>query len=156
MAEVKSKFQNTSGGVVGAVVLDHEDKPKGAAIGPKGTIWLSEKEQVLTANAPRNDKDNPFANGDLSLLVRSSEMAAARPIGDLQEPQDAAPEEEPVAPESDSEDEEQVEEEAPPTPQPPPPSEEIGEPDTPPDGFRETERSPQPPPEPPLPSPPAD
>lgn len=90
----KSLFENVSLGVLGVVTLDHKGNPKGVAVPYKGQIWLSEDEQVLTANAPRNESDNPFLPGKekLKLIRKSADLAHVRPIG---EHQDEAP---PAAP----------------------------------------------------------
>lgn len=87
MAEPASKFQNTSPGVAGAVKLDLDGKPQGVPVRPKGEVWLTEQEQILTANAPRNEQDNPFTNGTFTLIAKGSELGNQRPIGDDQNPQ---------------------------------------------------------------------
>lgn len=87
MAEPASKFQNTSPGVAGAIKLDLDGKPQGVPVRPKGEIWLTEQEQVLTANAPRNEQDNPFTDGTFTLIAKGSELGNQRPIGDDQQPQ---------------------------------------------------------------------
>lgn len=56
----KQQFQNQSGGYVGAVVIGPRGDDVGVAVEPGGYVWLSEQEQRLTANAPRQAKDNPF------------------------------------------------------------------------------------------------
>lgn len=86
MAEPRSEFRNDSPGVCGVVVL-REGKPHGTFVRPGETIWLTEAEQVETANAPRRDEDNPFKDGTLSLVTASTEIANRRPIGDSQSPQ---------------------------------------------------------------------
>lgn len=91
--ERKSKFENVSPGVLGVVQFDMEGKPKGVPVPYKGIVFLSEEEQILTANAPRNESDNPFLNG-LKLLARGAEMERARPIGEDQA--DAGPESAPA------------------------------------------------------------
>lgn len=88
----KSKFENRSKGILGVIKLDLEGKAKGFPVPYKGTVWLSAHEQALTANAPRNEHDNPFVNGNLVLLVKSDEIEYSRPIGDQQEPGAPAPE----------------------------------------------------------------
>jgi len=94
----KSKFQNDSQGVLGVVQFNVEGKPVGVPVPYHGIVFLSEEEQILTANAPRNESDNPFLNG-LRLLERGADMDRARPIGEDQA-NDAAPAEpEPPAPE---------------------------------------------------------
>lgn len=83
--EPKSKFRNTSGGVAGAVTLDANNQARGVPVYPDESIWLTEMEQMLTANAPRNEVDNPFTDGTFTLEVRSEDATHARPIGDLQD-----------------------------------------------------------------------
>lgn len=78
--EAKSEFRNDTEGQIGVVVIDN-NKERGIAVAPGKTIWLSESEQILTANAPRRDEDNPFTNGSLTLLTEASEVANRRPIG---------------------------------------------------------------------------
>lgn len=60
MSELKRKFHNPTQGWVGAVVLDDDNKPKGRPVEPGGSIWLSQKEERLTAEAPHSAEDNPF------------------------------------------------------------------------------------------------
>lgn len=71
----KDQFRNPKKHQVGAVIIDAANKAKGVVVPPGGTIWLSEDEQRLTANAPRKDEDNPFVRGH---LVPTN---ANRPIG---------------------------------------------------------------------------
>jgi hypothetical protein len=56
----KQQFRNESGGFIGVVKIDAKGEEKGAAVEPGGTVWLTLNEQVATANAPRQAKDNPF------------------------------------------------------------------------------------------------
>jgi hypothetical protein len=100
--EPKSKFKNVSGGVAGAIQLNHEGKAAGVPVFPNESIWLTEQEQVLTANAPRNESDNPFVNGTFQLEIKAEDAAYARPIGDTQQadPPPAPPEGEPEPPPS--------------------------------------------------------
>lgn len=56
----KQQFKNESEGYVGAVVIGPKGDDRGVAVEPGGTVWLSEAEQTLTANAPRRSEDNPF------------------------------------------------------------------------------------------------
>jgi hypothetical protein len=56
----KQQFENQSGGWVGAVVIGPKGDEQGVAVEPGQTVWLSEAEQILTANAPRLAEDNPF------------------------------------------------------------------------------------------------
>lgn len=80
-ATVRSEFVNVSGGVIGVVVLDGDGKRKGIPVKPNDSVWLTEEEEILTANAPRNDSDNPFAQGWLQLKTRASDVINRRPIG---------------------------------------------------------------------------
>jgi len=89
--EPQSKFTNVSGGVAGAIKLNHRSEPQGVAVFPNESIWLTEQEEVLTANAPRNPEDNPFTNGTYRLDVRAADAAEARPIGSRQQEQPPAP-----------------------------------------------------------------
>lgn len=56
----KTQFQNNFGGWLGVVVIDPKGQDVGVSVAPDGKVWLSENEQRLTANAPRDAKDNPF------------------------------------------------------------------------------------------------
>lgn len=56
----KQQFKNESAGWVGAVVIGPKGDDRGIAVEPGGHVWLSEAEQVLTANAPRRPEHNPF------------------------------------------------------------------------------------------------
>lgn len=56
----KQQFKNESDGWVGAVVIGPKGDDRGIPVEPGGTVWLSEQEQVLTANAHRKAEDNPF------------------------------------------------------------------------------------------------
>jgi hypothetical protein len=82
--EAKSKFKNTGSGVAGAIQLDHQNQAKGVAVYPGESVWLSEQEQVLTAQAPRHEEDNPFTNGTFTLEVKAEDVTTSRPIGDHQ------------------------------------------------------------------------
>lgn len=56
----KQEFQNQSGGWLGVVVIGPKGDDRGVSVAPGASVWLSEEEQVLTANAPRRAADNPF------------------------------------------------------------------------------------------------
>lgn len=56
----KDEFRNTTDGWIGAVAFGKHGEHSGIAVEPGGTVWLTEDEQILTANAPRADEDNPF------------------------------------------------------------------------------------------------
>lgn len=57
---LKQQFRNATDGFVGAVVIGPKGDELGVPVEPGGTVWLSEAEQMLTANAPRRPEDNPF------------------------------------------------------------------------------------------------
>lgn len=77
----KAEFKNTSRGVVGAIVIEPGKKPRGIAVQPGDTVWLTEEEQIATANAPRKAENNPFVNGSLTLVTEPQEIVNRRPIG---------------------------------------------------------------------------
>jgi len=81
MADERSEFINESAGYVGAVVLQ-KGEPTGISVEPGASVWLTEEEQILTANAPTKDEDNPFTNGTFKLKTAATEIANRRPIGD--------------------------------------------------------------------------
>lgn len=80
MPEEKSEFRNTKPHVIGVTLYDEENKPKGGWVRPGDTIWLSEREQIATANAPRNPKDNPLSNGTLVEVTKATEVRNRRPL----------------------------------------------------------------------------
>jgi hypothetical protein len=67
----KQQFKNQSGGHLGVTVITARGDDKGISVEPDGTVWLSEAEQRLTANAPRRPEDNPFI--EQTLQRRSNE-----------------------------------------------------------------------------------
>jgi hypothetical protein len=61
MAEDKKElFRNTTQGHLGVVTVDRRGERHGISVEPGGTVWLSEEEQELTAQAPRKAEHNPF------------------------------------------------------------------------------------------------
>jgi hypothetical protein len=85
MTTLRTEFKNVSGGVQGAVIVDVTGKPKGIPVSDGDSVWLTEAEEILTANAPRRAEDNPFTNGAFIVLTRASEAANRRPIGSRDE-----------------------------------------------------------------------
>ena len=77
----KSEFRNDSPGTCGVIVIEN-GREKALPLGPGQSVFLTQQEQILTANAPREEKDNPFTNGTLTLITPATEMANRRPIGD--------------------------------------------------------------------------
>jgi hypothetical protein len=98
----KSEFENTTGGYIGVQAKKPDGTGfNGIAVRPNGRVWLDEEEQIATANAPRDDANNPFENGNLKLVTPAKEIANRRKIGDTEKPQvtgasDAPAEEKPV------------------------------------------------------------
>lgn len=79
--ELRAEFRNESPGVQGVVLYDADGKRTGSFVRPGQSVWLSEREQVATANAPRRAEDNPFVNGALILITEAHEVVNRRPIG---------------------------------------------------------------------------
>lgn len=78
---VKSGFTNRSSGHCGVVLIEN-GKEKSLPVPPGDEIFLSAEEQILTANAPKREKDNPFENGTLVLTTPARQLVNRRPIGD--------------------------------------------------------------------------
>lgn len=76
----KDQFRNDSGGFISVVTIDARNNANAVAVRPGDTVWLSEEEQILTANAPRNEADNPLTNGSLTLTLEGKEIKNARPL----------------------------------------------------------------------------
>lgn len=89
----KAEFKNTSPGVCGVVVIEPGEKPRGIPVKPGETVWLTEEEQIATANAPKRAEDNPFVNGTLTLVTEPKNLANRRPIGHSSVEQPPVPEE---------------------------------------------------------------
>lgn len=90
----KDEFVNDSEGYIGVVVINARGEQGAAAVAPGDTVWLSEEEQVLTANAPRHDGDNPLINGKLRLVTEAQEIRSKRPIRPAEGEAPGEPEEE--------------------------------------------------------------
>src|SRR3954469_18186354 len=65
----KQCFRNESPGWIGVTTIDAKGQDQGRSVEPGGLVWLSEAEQILTANAPREAKDNPFIEQELTFGV---------------------------------------------------------------------------------------
>lgn len=89
----KAEFENTGAGVCGAVTIEPGGKQRAVAVKPGDSIWLTEEEQILTANAHRKAEDNPFVNGTLTLRTKPKDIANRRPIGFSERGQAEMPEE---------------------------------------------------------------
>lgn len=77
----KDEFRNTTPGWVGVTLINGRGEANGFPVAPGDTVWLGEDEQISTANAPKLDVDNPFANGALELITRGVEVKNKRPWG---------------------------------------------------------------------------
>lgn len=80
MAQVKDKFLNKGEGYVGVVTLAGNGERQPIAVAPGDEVWLSEEEQALTANAPRDPADNVLSNGTLELVTEGVDIKHARPL----------------------------------------------------------------------------
>jgi hypothetical protein len=87
-----SEWKNTTSGHLGVVKHDDEGKPQGVSVRPKGTVLLSEKDRVATANAPANPANNPLSNGALVCVTAEADMTHRRPIGDAERTSEPEPE----------------------------------------------------------------
>lgn len=79
--ELRSEFINESSGTVGVVLFDRRGERGGGVVKPGESIWLTEEEEVATANAPKKPSDNPFINGMLRMVTPAEQMVSKRPIG---------------------------------------------------------------------------
>lgn len=128
-AAIRTEFKNVSAGVIGAVVFDSKGERRGIPVKPGDTVWLTEPEEIATANAPRKDSDNPFAQGWLVVETRASEVINRRPIGSREQvgPTAVAGSEEPAAGSGDT-DLDKGNEPVPPPTEVRPATEEVGAP----------------------------
>lgn len=56
----RQQFRNDDAGWVGVVKVNGRGEAVGDSVAPGATVWLSEAEKVLTAEAPQRPEDNPF------------------------------------------------------------------------------------------------
>jgi hypothetical protein len=70
--EQKQQFHNETGGYLGVVVLNVKGEEVGVSVPPDGYVFLSAAEQRLTANAPRNPKDNPFVEQEFETINQTT------------------------------------------------------------------------------------
>jgi hypothetical protein len=114
MANPKSLFENTSGGIIGVVQIDGRGEQKGIPLWAGEEVWLSPEEQAATANAPRDAENNPFENGNLTLKVKAADAGTNRTIGDDQDIENPPA---PSAPAEEQPDVDDLREEQPPEPE---------------------------------------
>lgn len=79
----KQAFRNDSPGWIGVTVIGPEGRPKGKGVEPGDIVWLSEQEQILTANAPRRAEDNPFVEQTLYFGVNGEGVPVERTVTPL-------------------------------------------------------------------------
>lgn len=101
--KTRDLFRNDSGGWQGVVTLEPGGTHKAISIPPGHEVWLTEEEQVLTANAPRGAENNPLVNGALTLVSEAAEIKNRRPLRPdapvaAETPPETPPEEETGAP----------------------------------------------------------
>lgn len=73
-------FRNDSGGWQGVVTIEPGGGHRAISVAPGHEVWLTKEEQVLTANAPRTEGDNPLINGALTCVTEAAEVATRRPL----------------------------------------------------------------------------
>lgn len=56
----RMEFINQTQGYIGVVKIRRTGEEYGVAVEPGGRVFLTLDEQILTAQAPRDPKDNPF------------------------------------------------------------------------------------------------
>lgn len=71
--EERRKFHNPTESFVGAVIYDDDGKRRGVPVEPRGYIWLSEREERATAEAPVRAQDNPFVREWDEIVERTPE-----------------------------------------------------------------------------------
>lgn len=79
----KQCFRNDSPGWLGVVTIGPKGDDRGTSVAPGDLIWLSEAEQILTANAPRKAEDNPFIEQTLTFGVDEEGAPVTRTITPL-------------------------------------------------------------------------
>lgn len=80
-APAKDRFVNRSGAVVGVSIRRPDGSGfKGIALYPNDTVDLDRDEQAVTANAPRDPRSNPLANGMLECVSEGLEAKERRPL----------------------------------------------------------------------------
>lgn len=78
--EVRDEFVNDAKSTIGVVTINHRGEPHGIAVPAGETVWLSEAEQILTANAPRDEENNVLANGQLRKVSSGRDLKSRRPL----------------------------------------------------------------------------
>ncbi len=81
MPQQKTEYRNDSGGIIGVITIEPGGERKPIPVSPGATVWLSEEEEIATANAPVRDEDNPFINGQLVKVTDAADIKNRRPLG---------------------------------------------------------------------------
>lgn len=83
--EPRQQFRNTTPNVLGVNIFEPgTGKPTAIALMPDETVWMSEDEQRMTAQAPRDHRANPFVTGALVAVTDERPIGKnARPIAGI-------------------------------------------------------------------------
>lgn len=78
----KDRFVNRSGGWLGVLIRATGSATgfKGISLYPEQEIDLDIEEQAMTANAPRDPRANPLANGMLKVIAENMDYKGRRPL----------------------------------------------------------------------------
>lgn len=85
MPQEKTEFRNTTDHIIGVITIEPGGRHVPLPLVGGATVWLTEDEQIATANAPKANEDNPFINGDLERVGAPENRRNRRPIGIPQE-----------------------------------------------------------------------
>lgn len=88
--ERRDEYRNDSAGIIGVTLYDEEGKRQGIAVRPGESVFMTERDRVATANAPKRDADNPFLNG-LTFIRAADDMKDRRVITSPEPSEDATP-----------------------------------------------------------------
>lgn len=90
MPQQKTEYRNDSPGIIGVITIEPGGERKPIPVSPGATVWLSEEEEIATANAPQRDEDNPFINGQLVKVTDAADIKNRRPLGSNADSPEAA------------------------------------------------------------------
>jgi hypothetical protein len=79
-------YENTTGITIGAVRILPGQPPKGIPVKAGEIVWLNADERKATANAPRSNDNNPFANGAFRRVREERAADATRPTDEVEHP----------------------------------------------------------------------
>lgn len=78
----KAKDPEQVGWTIAVSVYDRDNRETSVPLQSGETVWLTRDERILTAHAPREERNNPFTNGDLIRIEEEPDSATGRSIGD--------------------------------------------------------------------------